>query len=320
MFMQVASPQALESLKLSLKEFKSPKDWDLFNPNELAEVVGWDEVLVLGSDSHDFGDADGTVYNHYLRYLLGADESTSVNCSNVPLSLCIKHGSAAHDVIMRQLCPSRCGCASPTRGTISNPYGRSSTYGFVGCAPWNIRKKSFIDTMDKLPCTDTTTHSLFTSWSMGFGDAVLRDDTNTSLLRDLASVAFDAGGCTDVAKLDIGAGLQAKLCEESSLPALCPESCGCNASAPYHFTHTYRMHFCPQSCNRTTPTCVTIAGDHEEPSSGFGPKAGFPCIFPFLYEGNTYTSCTSKDWVGPWCAITLRDGFLHHWGDCPPGF
>ena len=153
---------------------------------------------------------------------------------------------------------------------------------------------------------------------MGFGDAVFSDGANVSLLRDLALVAFETGGCSAVAKLDIGAKLQAKLCEESSLPAMCPESCGCNVSVPYDFSHTARLHYCPQSCNRSESTCVTILGDHNASSSGFGPKVGYPCLFPFVYEDITYTSCTSKDWIGPWCAITMRDGLLSHWGDCPP--
>ena len=48
---------------------------------------------------------------------------------------------------------------------------------------------------------------------------------------------------------------------------------------------------------------------------------GRPCIFPFLYAGETFHSCTSRDsdTGRPWCATSLdSEGWVvdHQWGDC----
>ena len=43
-----------------------------------------------------------------------------------------------------------------------------------------------------------------------------------------------------------------------------------------------------------------------------------PCVFPFVYEGMTYTECANHDSrTGSWCAIELdEDGIETDWGDC----
>ena len=44
-----------------------------------------------------------------------------------------------------------------------------------------------------------------------------------------------------------------------------------------------------------------------------------PCIFPFNYEEETYTSCTDKDSVVTWCATGLdEEGYVvaDDWGEC----
>ena len=51
---------------------------------------------------------------------------------------------------------------------------------------------------------------------------------------------------------------------------------------------------------------------------------GQPCIFPFLYSGERYESCTTRDSdTGlPWCATRVdSEGWVvdHAWGDCGEG-
>ena len=44
------------------------------------------------------------------------------------------------------------------------------------------------------------------------------------------------------------------------------------------------------------------------------------CKFPFTYDGKTYSKCTSKNHVVPWCATELDDeGSMKNkntWGNC----
>ena len=52
--------------------------------------------------------------------------------------------------------------------------------------------------------------------------------------------------------------------------------------------------------------------------------SGQPCIFPFIYAGQTFHSCTAQDsdTGQPWCATSLdREGWVvdHAWGDCGQG-
>ena len=47
-------------------------------------------------------------------------------------------------------------------------------------------------------------------------------------------------------------------------------------------------------------TCTTVAGT--------------ACVFPFQYNGNTYTSCTAADWNQPWCSTDAV--YAGNWGNC----
>ncbi len=48
-----------------------------------------------------------------------------------------------------------------------------------------------------------------------------------------------------------------------------------------------------------------------------------PCVFPFNYEGTTYTECTTIDnFAIPWCSTEVDSNgkFVRgKWGDCSPG-
>ena len=50
-------------------------------------------------------------------------------------------------------------------------------------------------------------------------------------------------------------------------------------------------------------------GDNEDAVSGL------PCVFPFEWEGKTYTGCTGDDDSAgrPWC---MTDNDDLHWGFC----
>ena len=70
------------------------------------------------------------------------------------------------------------------------------------------------------------------------------------------------------------------------------------------------------------------------PVDGCETENGQKCIFPFNYDGTTYSECTSVDHDRPWCAIQTPltvdiDGNLvdEEWGNCdstcsscPPGW
>ncbi|XP_068683197.1 fibronectin-like [Montipora foliosa] len=47
-----------------------------------------------------------------------------------------------------------------------------------------------------------------------------------------------------------------------------------------------------------------------------------PCVFPFIYEGKTYTRCTYKDCVHnlPWCATTRNYDNDGKWGHCQTNY
>ena len=49
-------------------------------------------------------------------------------------------------------------------------------------------------------------------------------------------------------------------------------------------------------------------------------KSNFCCVFPFMYKGRRYNSCTRiKSPKGPWCATTPNYDADKMWGYCPRG-
>ncbi|XP_028648308.1 uncharacterized protein LOC114644336 [Erpetoichthys calabaricus] len=48
-----------------------------------------------------------------------------------------------------------------------------------------------------------------------------------------------------------------------------------------------------------------------------GNAHGAPCVFPFKYDGQTYTSCINKDYNGLWCATTSDYAKDNRWSTCP---
>lgn len=268
----------------------------------------------------DFGDAEGTVYENYLRYVLKQPSATNL-CASVTDAACNMRGNSALAVMMRQLCPSRCGCSNPREGTASNPSARSASFGFMGCATWNLRTKKFQHALAELPCADITDRNRFALWANGLGDSTVAKANGTRILiRDGVMASFDDGGCSEVVKFDIGGGSSSKICSETSLAATCPSSCGCNISLTWNSAWTQQAHFCPLSCGRALPTCFTV--DNED-DGGYPEylaatyESGYPCIFPFTFDGKEYTNCTMDDWHAPWCAVILTvDGAVAKWGDC----
>ena len=46
---------------------------------------------------------------------------------------------------------------------------------------------------------------------------------------------------------------------------------------------------------------------------------GIVCIFPFIYDGVTYNTCTWAGNTKAWCATSVDDeGNYHGWGNCRP--
>ena len=45
------------------------------------------------------------------------------------------------------------------------------------------------------------------------------------------------------------------------------------------------------------------------------------CVFPFHYDGTTYSECTSVDHDQPWCSVEVDSNGNHvgeKWGNCGP--
>merc|ERR1712243_447701 len=68
----------------------------------------------------------------------------------------------------------------------------------------------------------------------------------------------------------------------------------------------------------TTATTTTAAASGCNTVSGSVPNA--PCVFPFKYGGQTYTSCTTAGGFSkPWCSTRTNIFGFHvqgNWGDC----
>jgi len=67
--------------------------------------------------------------------------------------------------------------------------------------------------------------------------------------------------------------------------------------------------------SKTCNDCYTISG----------PQTGKPCVFPFKYNGITYTTCTkawtsTKLWPTLWCSTSVTNGnYNGKWGNCQCG-
>ena len=45
-----------------------------------------------------------------------------------------------------------------------------------------------------------------------------------------------------------------------------------------------------------------------------------PCIFPFIYDGQTFSECTESGWDTPWCATEVTTSLTYsNWDGCAPG-
>ena len=60
-----------------------------------------------------------------------------------------------------------------------------------------------------------------------------------------------------------------------------------------------------------TKECLTSVGNSN----------GGKCLFPFSYNGVTYTGCTKVDHDRPWCATSYHPGSTNsnYWDNCGPG-
>lgn len=75
-----------------------------------------------------------------------------------------------------------------------------------------------------------------------------------------------------------------------------------------------------------TENTITKNPDCADESCGWGGNSNYlkamnkPCLFPFVYKGVTYDSCTSEDHWMPWCPTHLADGAVvvgsGNWGNC----
>ena len=43
------------------------------------------------------------------------------------------------------------------------------------------------------------------------------------------------------------------------------------------------------------------------------------CVFPFIYGGKKFSSCTSIGWSKPWCSTTSNYDQDTKWGECQGG-
>ena len=60
--------------------------------------------------------------------------------------------------------------------------------------------------------------------------------------------------------------------------------------------------------------CIANGGDNLE-------NVGKPCVFPFIYENQTYYTCTRKGSDKDWCAIEVDSNGIRiygKWGYCSP--
>jgi len=76
-------------------------------------------------------------------------------------------------------------------------------------------------------------------------------------------------------------------------------------------------------------SCGTCAASGSEPGAGTGStcltathgweQREVPCVFPFVYHGNTYFACTTDDHSAAWCATTSNYDNDGEWGECSHG-
>ena len=76
-------------------------------------------------------------------------------------------------------------------------------------------------------------------------------------------------------------------------------------------------------CSKKTAQTTTTHSPTSTPISkcivSTGPGAGKDCIFPFTWQGVTYTSCTTAGGFDPWCSTATDHSGAHvtgNYGDC----
>lgn len=81
--------------------------------------------------------------------------------------------------------------------------------------------------------------------------------------------------------------------------------------------HVYGL--CNGGCYEDEEKVFPIQFEVEDAMAFFCKTAASPCQFPFVWNGVTYTSCTSEGSEFPWCAVEVgqdRELVGNRWGSC----
>lgn len=70
------------------------------------------------------------------------------------------------------------------------------------------------------------------------------------------------------------------------------------------------------TCDLTTVVSTTVGPTVCQTLTYGGNSFGAACVFPFTYEGVTYTTCITLNNDQPWCATTNNYPVDKKWGNC----